>query len=133
MANAVIFSDIMAHLVSRLTTGLVGTDYEGVRVSPIADESGTQIVLRRDGGSRLSKTVMTSVISVSVYAPTNDYGAAENLSILVEALFDNLPDGNPIVNVNVQSYVQDVSDLKSQRRFMRFAVDHRGTNLDVPN
>lgn len=133
MANAVIFSDIMAHLVSRLTTGLVGTDYEGVRVSPIADESGTQIVLRRDGGSRLSKTVMTSVISVSVYAPTNDYGTAENLSILVEALFDNLPDGNPIVNVNVQSYVQDVSDLKSQRRFMRFAVDHRGTNLDVPN
>lgn len=131
MSDAVIFSDIMAHLVSRLTTGLVGTDYAGVRVSTIADESTAQVILRRDGGSRLSKTVMTSVISVNVYQ--TNYGDAENLSILVEALFDNLPDGNPIVNVNVQSYIQDVSDLKSQRRFMRFAVDHRGSNLEVPN
>lgn len=128
MADAVIFSDIMAHLVSRLTTGLVGTDYAGVRVSTIADESTAQVILRRDGGSRLSKTVMTSVVSVNVYHTS--YGDAENLSILVEALFDNLPDGNPIVNVNVQSYIQDVSDLKSQRRFMRFAIDHRGTNLN---
>jgi len=127
MADAVIFSDIMAHLVSRLTTELVGTAYEGVRVSPIADESATQVILRRDGGSKLSKTVMTSVVSVNVYATS--YGEAENLSILIQALFENLPDGNPITNVNVQAYIQDVSDLKSQRRFMRFAVDHRGTNL----
>jgi hypothetical protein len=131
MSDAVIFSDIMAHLVSRLTTALVGTDYASVRVSTIADESTAQVILRRDGGSRLSKTIMTSVISVNVYHL--NYGDAENLSILVEALFDNLPDGNPIVNVNVQSYIQDVSDLKSQRRFMRFAIDHRGSNLEVPN
>lgn len=127
MADAVIFSDLMAHLVARLDIALVGTDFAGVRVSPIADESVTQVILRRDGGNKLSKTVMQSVIGVNVYA--GSYGEAENLSILIQALFENLPDGNPITFVDVQAYIQDVSDLKSQRRFMRFAIDHRGTNL----
>lgn len=128
MADAVIFSDIMAHLVTRLTAALEGTTYEGVRVSVIADESANQIILRRDGGNKISKTLMTSVVGVNIFA--TDYGTAEGISILVEGLFDDLADGNPITAVNVQSYVQDVSDLKSQRRFMRFAVDHRGTNLN---
>jgi len=47
----------------------------------------------------------------------------------VMAVFDDLPDGNPIVDVIPESSIQDVTDLKAERRFMRFAVDHRGTNL----
>jgi hypothetical protein len=45
------------------------------------------------------------------------------------AIFDDMPDGTPVVDVNVESSIQDVTDLKAQRRFMRLAVDHRGTDL----
>jgi hypothetical protein len=52
---------------------------------------------------------------------------------MVEAIFDDLADGEPITLTSVQASIQDVSDLKSQRRFMRWAVDHRGENLTIPN
>jgi hypothetical protein len=93
----------------------------------LADESPSQVILRRDGGTRKSKTVMTSVIAVNTYAA--NYADAETLANMVEAIFDDLPDGNPIVATSVQASIQDVSDLKAQRRFMRWAVDHRGTDL----
>lgn len=127
MADGIIFSDIMAHLVSRISTELSSRGFAGTRVSVLADKSPSQVILRRDGGGRKSKTVMTSVIGINVYS--DSYADAENLSNMIEALFDNLPDGNPIVSTSVQSSIQDVSDLKSQRRFMRWAVDHRGANL----
>jgi len=127
VADAVIFSDLMAHLVSRLKTGLTDNGYTNVRVGVLADDSATQVILRRDGGTLRSKTIMTDAIGVNVYAPS--YGEAEHLSLLVQALFDDLPDGDPIVDTAPESSIQDVSDLKAQRRFMRFAVDHRGTNL----
>lgn len=130
MADAVIFSDIMAHLVSRLNTELTTQGFSSTRVSVLADESPSQVILRRDGGTRKSKTVMTSIIGVNVYAA--NYSDAETLSNMVEAIFDDLPDGNPIVNTSAQSSIQDVSDLKSQRRFMSFAIDHRGSNLTNP-
>jgi hypothetical protein len=131
MADAVIFSDIMAHLVGRLSTALNEHGFAGTRVSVLADDSPSQVILRRDGGNRKDKTIMTSIIGVNVYAAS--YAEAESLSNLVEALFDDLPDGDPIVSTSVQAFSQDVSDLKAQRRFMRFAVDHRGSNLELPN
>lgn len=131
MADAVIFSDIVAHLVSRISAYLPDYGYPNTRVSVLADDSLSQIILRRDGGNRKSKTIMSSVISVNIYA--GDYSEAENLANLVEAIFDDLADGNPIVMTSVQAFTQDVTDLKAQRRFLRFAVDHRGTNLTLPN
>ncbi len=128
MVNAVIFSDIMDHLIGRIGTALTSTAYASANVSVQADTSPLQVILRRDGGTRVSKTITSSVIGVNIFAPT--YGDAEGLALLIEAIFDDLADGNPITYVNVQSSVQDVTDLKSQRRFMRFAVDHRGTNLN---
>jgi len=127
MADAVIFSDIMAHLVTRLNAALTAQGFTNTRVSVLADESDSQVILRRDGGIRKSKTVMTSVIAVNTYAA--NYADAETLANMVEAIFDDLPDGNPIVATSVQASIQDVSDLKAQRRFMRWAVDHRGTDL----
>lgn len=131
MADAVIFSDIMAHLVSRISGALTAQGFTSTRVSVLADESPSQVILRRDGGTRKSKTIMTSVVGVTVYAAT--YADAENLANMVEAIFDDLPDGNPIVSTSVQASIQDVTDLKAQRRFMRWAVDHRGTDLTLPN
>lgn len=128
MSDAVIFSDIVAHLVSRLTAGLTAEGFSSTRVSVLADESPSQVILRRDGGTRKSKTVMTSNIGVNIYAA--NYSNAETLANMVMALFDDLPDGNPIVSTSVQSFIQDVSDLKGQRRYMSFAVDHRGENLN---
>lgn len=127
MADAVIFSDIMAHLIGRLTTALAGTAYSTAKVTVQATDAPLQVVLRQDGGDRDSKTVKTTVIGVNIFAPT--FADAEGLSLLVEAIFDGLPDGNPITLVTSQSAVQDVTDMKSQRRFMRFAVNHRGTNF----
>jgi hypothetical protein len=127
MADAVIFSDLMSHLVDRLKTGLVAEGFTTTRVGVLADDSASQVILRRDGGTRRSKTIMTDSIGVNVYA--SSYGNAETLARTVMALFDDLPDGDPIVDVVPESSIQDVSDLKAQRRFMRFAVDHRGTNL----
>jgi hypothetical protein len=100
-------------------------------VSVLADESPSQVILRRDGGTRKSKTVMTSVVGINIYAA--NYSDAETLANLVEAIFDDLADGEPITLTSVQASIQDVSDLKSQRRFMRWAVDHRGENLTIPN
>lgn len=131
MADAVIFSDIMAHLVGRISSYLTAHGFTNTRVSVLADDSLSQVILRRDGGNRKGKTVMSSVISVNVYAA--NYSEAEALANLVEAIFDDLADGNPIVMTSVQAFTQDVSDLKAQRRFLRFAVDHRGTDLIIPN
>jgi hypothetical protein len=127
MANAVIFSDIMSHLVTRLTTELTTLGFTSTRVGVLADESGSQVILRRDGGTRRSKTIMTDSIGVNVYETS--FGTAETLARTVMAVFDDLPNGTPIVDVVPESSIQDVTDLKAQRRFMRFAVDHRGTNL----
>ena len=127
MADGVIFSDIMAHLVERLGTELTSKGYTSTRVGIKANDSASQVILRRDGGSRDSKTVMSSVIGVNIYETS--YANAENLALMVEGIFDDLPDGNPIVATSVQSSIQDVTDLKGERRFMRFAVTHRGTNL----
>jgi hypothetical protein len=127
MADGVIFSDIMAHLVSRLSAGLTAEGFTSTRVGVLADDSNSQVIIRRDGGTRRSKTIMTDSIGVNVYSTT--YANAESLARTVLALFDDMPDGNPIVDVNVESSVQDVTDLKAQRRFMRLAVDHRGTDL----
>lgn len=131
MADAVIFSDIMAHLVTRIKEALVAQGFTSTRVSVLADESPSQVILRRDGGTRKSKTVMTSVVGVNIYAA--NYSDAETLANMVEAIFDDLADGEPITLTSVQASIQDVSDLKSQRRFMRWAVDHRGENLTIPN
>jgi hypothetical protein len=127
MANAVIFSDIMAHLVTRVKAKLVAEGFTTTRVGILADSSASQVILRRDGGSRRSKTIMTDSIGVNVYSTS--YANAETLARNVMAVFDDLPDGNPIVDVIPESSIQDVTDLKAERRFMRFAVDHRGTNL----
>lgn len=131
MADAVIFGDIMAHLVSRLTAALTAQEFTSTRVSVLADESPSQVILRRDGGTRKSKTIMTSVIGINIYAA--NYSDAENLANMVEAILDDLPDGNPIVSTSSQASIQDVSDLKGQRRFLRWAIDHRGENLTLPN
>lgn len=127
MANAVIFSDIMAHLVSRVDAALTAEGFTTTRVGVLADDTSSQVILRRDGGTRRSKTIMTDSIGVNVYETS--YANAETLARTVMAVFDDLPDGNPIVDVIPESSIQDVTDLKAQRRFMRFAVDHRGTNL----
>ncbi len=127
MANAVIFSDIMAHLVTRIKDGLEDEGFMTTRVGILADDTASQVILRRDGGTRRSKTLMTDSIGVNVYETS--YANAETLARTVMALFDDLPDGTPIVDVVPESSIQDVTDLKAQRRFMRFAVDHRGTNL----
>ena len=127
MTDAVIFTDIMAHLVSRLSAELTARGYTNTRVGIKANDSASQVILRRDGGSRDSTTLTSSVIGVNIYETS--YSSAENLAILVEAIFDDLPDGNPIVATSVQSSIQDVTDLKGERRFMRFAVTHRGSNL----
>ena len=127
MANAVIFSDIMAHLVSRVSAALTAEGFTSTRVGILADDTSSQVILRRDGGTRRSKTIMTDSIGVNVYETS--YANAETLARTVMAVFDDLPDGNPIVEVVPESSIQDVTDLKAQRRFMRFAVDHRGTNL----
>ena len=127
MANAVIFSDIMAHLVTRISAGLTAQGFASTRVGVLADDSGSQVIIRRDGGTRRSKTIMTDSIGVNVYETS--YANVETLARTVMAVFDDLPDGNPIVDVVPESSLQDVTDLKAQRRFMRFAVDHRGTNL----
>lgn len=127
MSDAVIFSDLMSHLVSRLTNGLTAEGFTTTRVGVLADDSDSQVILRRDGGVQQSTTIMNDSIGVNVYETT--YSTAETLSRTVMALFDDLPDGNPIVNVSIESSIQDVTDLKTQRRFMRFAVEHRGTNL----
>jgi hypothetical protein len=127
MADAVIFSDLMSHLVKRLKDDLTAEGFPNTRVAIKADDSPSQVILRRDGGTRRSKTIMTDSIGVNVYAP--NYGAAESLALMVQAIFDDLADGKPIVDTNPESSIQDVSDLKGERRFLRFAVDHRGTNL----
>ena len=127
MADAVIFSDIMAHLVSRLQAGLTSEGFTTTRVGVLADDSNSQVILRRDGGTRRSKTIMTDSIGVNIYETS--YANAESLARMVMALFDDLPNGQPIVDVVPESSIQDITDLKAQRRFMRFAVDHRGTNL----
>jgi hypothetical protein len=127
MANAVIFSDIMAHLVTRIKDGLEDEGFMTTRVGILADDTASQVILRRDGGTRRSKTIMTDSIGVNVYETS--YANAETLARTVMAIFDDLPDGIPIVDVVPESSIQDVTDLKAQRRFMRFAVDHRGTNL----
>jgi hypothetical protein len=127
MANAVIFSDIMAHLVSRVSAALTAEGFTSTRVGVLADDTNSQVILRRDGGTRRSKTIMTDSIGVNVYETS--YANAETLARTVMAVFDDLPNGNPIVDVVPESSIQDVTDLKAQRRFMRFAVDHRGTNL----
>jgi len=127
MADAVIFSDIMAHLVSRVSSLLTAEGFTSTRVGVLADDTSSQVILRRDGGTRRSKTIMTDSIGVNVYETS--YANAETLARTVMAVFDDLPDGNPIVDVIPESSIQDVTDLKAQRRFMRFAVDHRGTNL----
>ena len=127
MADAVIFSDIMAHLVSRVSAALTAEGFTSTRVGILADDTSSQVILRRDGGTRRSKTIMTDSIGVNVYETS--YANAETLARTVMAVFDDLPDGNPIVDVILESSIQDVTDLKAQRRFMRFAVDHRGTNL----
>ena len=127
MADAVIFSDIMAHLVSRVSSLLTAEGFTTTRVGVLADDTSSQVILRRDGGTRRLKTIMTDSIGVNVYETS--YANAETLARTVMAVFDDLPDGNPIVDVIPESSIQDVTDLKAQRRFMRFAVDHRGTNL----
>lgn len=128
MADGVIFSDIMAHLVERIKDELEAEGFTTTRVGIKANDSESQVILRRDGGSRDSKTVMSSVIGVNIYETS--YANAETLALMVEAIFDDLPDGNPIVATSVQSSIQDVTDLKGERRFMRFAVTHRGSNLN---
>jgi len=127
MSDAVLFSDLMSHLVKRLKDELSAEGFTTTRVAIKADDSASQVILRRDGGTRRSKTIMTDSIGVNVYAQS--YGAAETLALMVQAIFDDLADGKPIVDTNPESSIQDVSDLKGERRFMRFAVDHRGTNL----
>jgi|TARA_R110000744_G_scaffold32469_12_gene76013 hypothetical protein len=127
MADAVIFSDIMAHLVSRLNTELTTQGYTNTRVGILADDTTSQVIIRRDGGSRNSKTIMSSVIGVNIYE--SSYATAEGLALMVEAIFDDLPNGTPIVATSVQSSIQDVTDLSGERRFLRFAVTHRGSNL----
>tara|TARA_R110000823_G_scaffold224586_3_gene352563 strand:- start:88 stop:477 length:390 start_codon:yes stop_codon:yes gene_type:complete len=127
MADAVIFSDIMAHLVSRLNTELTAQGYTNTRVGILADDTTSQVIIRRDGGSRNSKTIMSSVIGVNIYE--SSYATAEGLALMVEAIFDDLPNGTPIVATSVQSSIQDVTDLSGERRFLRFAVTHRGSNL----
>lgn len=128
MADGVIFSDLMAHLVPRLSAILTARGFTTTRVGIKADDTASQVILRRDGGSRDSKTVMSSVISVNIYETTFD--RAETLALLIEGIFDDLPDGEPIVATSVQSSIQDVTDLKGERRFMRYAVTHRGSNLN---
>lgn len=128
IGDGVIFSDIMAHLVSRLNTELTRLGYGYVRVGVKANEDDSQVIIRRDGGSRDSTTLTSSVIGVNIYETT--YAQAEDLALVVEAIFDDMPDGQPIVATSVQSSIQDVTDLKAERRFMRFAVTHRGTNLN---
>ena len=127
MGDAVIFSDLMAHLVSRLNAALTVQERTDVRVAIRADTSVAQVILRRDGGNSVGKTLMDSVIGVNIYEAS--YGKAETLALLVSALFDDLPDGNPITATSVQSSIQDVTDLKGERRFMRFSITHRGSNL----
>ena len=127
MTDAIIFSDIMAHLVSRLSTELALQGFNTTRVAVRADDSASQVILRRDGGTKAGKTLMQSVIGVNIYETT--YATAEELALAVEAIFDDLPDGNPITATSVQSSIQDVTDLKGERRFMRFAITHRGSNL----
>jgi len=128
MADAVIFSDIMAHLVSRLNTELTAQGYASTRVGILANDTASQVIIRRDGGSRDSKTVMSSVIGVNIYE--SSYATAEGLALVVEAIFDDLPNGTPIVATSVQSSIQDVTDLSGERRFLRFTVTHRGSNLN---
>lgn len=127
MANPVIFSDLMAHLVSRLNSLLTAQDRSDVRVAIRADDSDSQVILRRDGGNSAGKTLMVSAIGVTVYETS--YATAETLALLVSALFDDLADGNPITTTSVQSSIQDVTDLSGERRFMRFAITHRGSSL----
>ena len=127
MSDAVIFSDIMSHLVSRIKTELTAQGFSGTRVGILADDTDSQCILRRDGGTRRSKTIMTDSIGVNVYETS--YANAESLSRMVMAIFDDLPNGAPIVDTNPESSIQDVTDLSGQRRFMRFAVDHRSTDL----
>ena len=128
MSDGVIFSDIMAHLVARLSATLTAQGYTSTRVGVRADESPSQVILRRDGGSRDSKTLTSSVISINIYETS--FATAEELALVVDAIFDDLPDGNPIVATSVQSSIQDVTDLKGERRFMRYAVTNRGSNLN---
>jgi len=127
MADAVIFTDIMAHLVSRLNAALTAQARFDVRVAIRADETPAQVILRRDGGTQPSKTLMQSVIGVTIYEES--YGQAEALALLTQAIFDDLPNGSPIVATSVQSSIQDVTDLRGERRFLRFTVNHRGSNL----
>ena len=127
MADAVIFSDIMAHLVSRIKTELTAQGYTDTRVGILANDAVSQVIIRRDGGARASKTIMNSVIGVNIYE--SSYATAEGLALMVEAIFDDLPDGEPIVATSVQSSIQDVTDLSGERRFLRFTVTHRGSNL----
>ena len=127
MSDAVIFSDIMAHLVTRINAELTALGFTSTRTAVRADESASQVILRRDGGIKTAKTLMQTTIGVNIYETT--YATAEELALAVEAIFDDLPDGNPITATSVQSSIQDVTDLKGERRFMRFAITHRGSNL----
>lgn len=128
MSDAVIFSDLMSHLVTKIKAGLTAQGFTTTRVGVLADDSSSQVILRRDGGTRRSKTIMTDAIGVNVYE--SSYANAETLARTLMAIFDEIPDGDPIVDAVPESSIQDVSDLKAQRRFMRFAIDHRGTNLN---
>lgn len=127
MSDAVIFSDIMAHLVTRLNTALTARGFTNTRVSVKADDSASQVILRRDGGTKVSKTLMNTIIGVNIFE--ENYGNAEALALMVDAIFDDLPDGNPIVATGIQASIQDVTDLKGERRFMSFVITHRGSNL----
>tara|TARA_B110000971_G_C20034696_1_gene513497 strand:- start:2433 stop:2816 length:384 start_codon:yes stop_codon:yes gene_type:complete len=127
MADGVIFTNIMSHLVARLSAALTARGYPDTRVGIRADESPSQVILRRDGGTRPSKTLEDSVIGINIYA--TNYGNAEELALMVSAIFDDLPDGNPITATSVQSSIQDVTDLQGERRFLRFTVTNRGSNL----
>ena len=127
MSDGVIFSDIMAHLVARLSAALTAQGFTDTRTAVRADESASQVILRRDGGTKSGKTLMQSVIGVNIYETT--YAKAEELALAVEAIFGDLPDGNPVTATSVQSSIQDVTDLKGERRFMRFTVTHRGSSL----
>ncbi len=127
MSDAFIFSDLMAHVCVRRNALLTAQARSDVRVGIRADDSDSQVILRRDGGNSAGKTLMDSVIGVTVYETS--YARAETLSLLVAALFDDLPDGNPITVTSVQSSIQDVTDLSGERRFMRFAITHRGSTL----
>jgi len=127
MADGVIFTDIIKYLVGRLQADLNTQGFTTTRVGVKADDGVSQVILRADGGNRRSKTIQTDVVGVTIHAAS--YAAANTLALMVLALFDDMPDGTPVTDTNPESTIQDNSDLSGDRRFIRVAVDHRGTNL----